>query len=571
MPSDVDAFVGDAEAGAYERLVDHLLASPHFGEKWARQWLDLARYADSDGYEQDWLRKYAYNYRDWVIRAINSDLPLDRFTIEQIAGDLLPKTTREEKIATGFHCQTVLNREPGTDAEEFRCKEVVDRVNTTATTWLGLTVGCAECHAHKHDPISQKEYYQLYALFNNSDAVDIPFETEEELAAIRQSLTQWNQKSNELARAIVAAGQQASPELHRQLETHIQNKPVLPRPNKLSVLVEHQKDDRRATYVHIRGDFLQKGARVEPGALRSLHPFKPRKQPADRLDFAYWLIDRKNPLTARVMVNQIWAQFFGRGLVSTMDDFGTHGSRPTHPELLDWLAVELQKQGWSRKEIIRLIVTSATYRQSSNLREELMEKDPENNLLARQNRFRLSAEEIRDSQLACSGLLEFRIGGPSFRPPVPADVAAVAFGFDGPKQKWDPDPPRDQDRRSLYILLQRTLPDPMLTTFDAPDALVSCARRERSNNPLQALTLLNQSLFFECSRALAAPHETCVSAREQIRRMFTRCLARPPTAEEEDRLIDFYQQHRNSEKANAAALTLVARALLNLDEFIVRE
>jgi hypothetical protein len=587
---EVERFVHDTHPQAYEHLVDRLLGSPHFGEKWAQHWLDLARYADSDGYEQDWFRKYAYNYRDWVIEAINSDLPLDQFTIHQIAGDLLLNATRSQKLATAFHCQTPLNREPGSDAEEFRRKEVVDRVNTTASAFLGLTVACAECHSHPHDSISQKEYYQLYAFFNNTDVVDVSFHTDDELAEIRSRWVAWREKSNYLTKSVRDAAT-TSAEARRQLALHLDNIPSLPRANKLTILTERE-DTRRETHIHVRGDFLRKGNRVKPGTLRALHPLKARNDPPDRLDLARWITAPENPLTARVLVNQIWGHLFERGLVSSIDDFGTHGAKPSHPELLDWLAVELRKRGWSRKEMIRLIVTSATYRQSSNVRPELAVTDPENVLLARQDRFRLTAEEIRDAQLAVSGLLQHRIGGASFRPPVPTDVAAVAFGFDGPKQKWDPDPPADQHGRSLYIVRHRTLLEPMLAIFDAPDSLVSCARRERSNSPQQALVGLNHPLFHECSCALGKQMaNACGSATEKIRTGFKHCLAREPTADELTRLHDFYQRQMEllredgtraaaivgdscapiRDMCEAGALTLVARVLLNLEEFIVRE
>jgi hypothetical protein len=518
---EVQAFANDSRPRAYERLVDRLLASPHFGEHWARHWLDLARYADSDGYEKDGVRPYAYLYRDWVIRAINADMPFNEFTIEQIAGDLLSDATLEQQKATGFHRQTLTNKEGGVDQEEFRCRATVDRVNTTAAIWLGLTVGCAECHNHKYDPISQREYYQFYAFFNNTSEAEAP-----------------------------------TPDID----------PQAPKTNniiKASVLVA----TNRATRIHTRGDFLRPGDPVEPGTLRVLHPLRARCDTPDRLDLAHWLVDPQNPLTSRVVVNRIWKDLFGRGLVGSVADFGTRGEQPSNPELLDWLALEFQRLGWSRKALIRLIVTSATYRQSSEYREELANHDPQNILLARQNRLRLSAEAVRDAHLAASGLLTRTIGGPSVRPPLPADIAAIGYAN---SIRWKQSQGAAQHRRGLYIFFQRTVPYPMLMTFDAPDSNNTCPQRERSNTPLQALTLLNDQVFFECGKNLAKQLD-CDSQPpvQRIRHAFQRCLAREPFPEELSRLEKLYA--RAAEDNPSQALLAVCRTLMNLDEFITRE
>lgn len=518
---EVEIFLNDLQPNAYDRLVDRLLASPSFGEHWARHWLDLARYADSDGYEKDGVRPYAYLYRDWVIRAINADKPFDEFTIEQIAGDLLPDATLEQQKATGFHRQTLTNKEGGVDQEEFRCRATVDRVNTSAAIWLGLTVGCAECHNHKYDPITQREYFQLYAFFNNTSEVEAPTPDIDPQAS----------KTNNIIKA--------------------------------SVLVA----TNRATHIHTRGDFLRPGDPVEPGTLRVLHPLRTRCDTPDRLDLAHWLVDPQNPLTSRVAVNQIWKHLFGRGLVSTVADFGTRGETPSHPELLDWLALEFQRFGWSRKTLIRLIVTSAAYRQSSEYREELANRDPQNILLARQNRLRLSAEAVRDAHLAASGLLTRTIGGPSVRPPLPADIAAIGYAN---SIRWKQSQGPDQYRRGLYIFFQRTVPYPMLMTFDAPDSNNTCPQRERSNTPLQALTLLNDQVFFECAKNLGKQLD-CGSLKpaQRIRDAFHRCLAREPYPEELSRLEKLYA--RAAEVNPSEALVAVCRTLMNLDEFITRE
>ena len=803
-PAEVEAFVHDRESGAYGRLVDRLLASPHFGEQWARHWLDLARYADTDGYEKDFYRPHAWRWRNWVIESINQDQPFDEFTRDQIAGDLLPNATVDQRVATGFHRNSLLNREGGVDIEEDRCKIVVDRVNTIGATWLGLTVGCAECHSHKYDPITQREYYQLYAFFNSTDdrdihaplpselkgstraeldldrakqayvatpnpaveawaakvaalpdiwltpaqedyelptfgannganlyhqedgsflvtgmvegkchyimmlntklkgitgirvepmtdemlprlgpgwapngnfvltevnvesaslkdlnnlkrhsiekaeadysqpgfpieatidgdvekggwAIDIPnlamhgldrcavFTLKDDLgyadAAMRLkvSLVQNEGRSHTLGRVRVSyttalrsqlAGQAVpqrirdiakTPGDRRTLDEKVTLKryyqatfetnstellaissqlaasPGVKGEIQAQTLVERTAP--RQTYIHVRGDFLNKGAEVQPGTPAVLHPLRSRGIRSDRLDLANWLVDPDNPLTARVTVNQIWANLFGAGLVATVADFGAQGDKPTHPELLDWLASEFIRRGWSRKELIKLIVMSSTYRQSSNLREELLERDALNKLLARQNRFRLNAENARDQLLAAGGMLDAAMGGPS----VPATT----------------------NRRGVYLQFKRSFPDYTLTTFDAPSTTLSCPKRERSNTPLQALTLLNDAVFMQCARSLAgrvsidSPHQT----EAQIRLAFRLCVARTPTEGEMADLEDLYRRVRalydqsqdlalnvsgqtmpgGMTPPEGAAMTVVARSILNLDEVITRE
>lgn len=653
----VRMFVDDPRPDAYEHLVDELLASPHFGERWGRHWLDLARYADSDGYEKDSVRPYAYIYRDWVIDAINRDLPFDEFTIEQLAGDLLPGAQDDQKIATGFHRNTLTNKEGGVDQEEFRTKATVDRTSTTGTVWLGLTVGCAECHDHKYDPISQRDFFQLYAFFNDASEFDLPAPTPEEQAQYETKNAAWTDTHSKLKRRLdrhlesqlpVALKQweqdallsdefqvipddvleilwrpaaartveqaavvrkyfrsQVDPvarDLDRKIANHAKSEPK-PSPRKAPTL----RAQPRETRIHIRGDFLRPGDRVEPGTPSVLTPIQSVRraepmpeqsthsaaEPArlDRLDLARWLVDPSNPLTSRVTVNRIWSRLFGRGIVATPDDFGTRGDPPSHPDLLDWLAAEFPRLGWSRKALVKLILTSSTYRQASNHRHDLAERDPNNLLLARQNRFRLEAEIIRDSFLHAANLLNPEIGGPSIRPPLPADIAALGYAN---SIKWKPDEGADRYRRGLYILFQRTVPYPMLTTFDAPDSNVTCTRRERSNTPLQALTLLNDPVFFECAQALGrrlAESEMTPGAlaaenpNQSLRRAFEICLSRAPTSEELSRLEQLYRDQLRLAQANpenaaqiaghaspeTAALVLVARTILNLDEFFTRE
>jgi hypothetical protein len=794
-PGAVQAFITDPRGDAYERLVDTLLASPHFGERWGRHWLDLARYADSGGYLNDTLRPYAYLYRDWVIDAINRDQPFDRFTIEQLAGDLLPNATLEQKIATGFHRNSLKNDEAGADLELDRCKAAVDRTATTGAVWLGLTVGCAECHTHKYDQISHREFYQLYAFFNSTAERDVPAPRPEELAGYNGKLQAWKEagaklespfeayvasivdttvpewersvqlpaarwtvikpeeitvatedlehaltanedhsispdpkdplrsrfivkatvelkgvtgfrvealadpgknvgrsragdfalgefsvmakpadgeqrklefaaaradfaaKSGtadkaldgdnttgwsvggqtdrshvilfelkapqdfpagtvlyfelehrtvglmnrfrlaattaalplepspmpdailaildtpaaqrnadgklELARYFARHADEAGKKLFTPILAHAGKKPDFPKTIAPTLAINERK-----THVHIRGDYQQPGDAVEPGTLAVLPPLQARGKKPDRLDLARWLVDPANPLPARVTVNHIWKNLFGRGLVASVDNFGAQGDRPSHPELLDYLATEFVRLGWSRKQLIRQIVTSATYRQASTARNDLVERDPLNILLARQSRHRLEAEVVRDVFLAHSGLLNRAIGGPSIYPPLPAYITAF-----GRNKTWPATTGPDQFRRGMYIHLRRNVPYPMLLTFDASDTSVTCTQRERSNSPLQALTLLNDPVFFECSEKLGQT----LAARpgdptEQLRHGFEQCMSRPPKPAELQALRALYDDQLTLTSGNTqAAMVNTARVIMNLDEFITRE
>jgi len=615
-PHQAREFAGDPSPDAYEQLVDELLASPHFGERWGRHWLDLARYADSSGYQVDRPRPSAWLFRDWVIDSFNADQPFDQFTIEQLAGDLMPGATLAQKSAAGFHRLTLSNHEEGVDGEEFRCKSKADRVNTTATVWLGLTVACAECHNHKYDPISQREYYQLYAFFNNADEVDLPAPQPEDQARLENRCKEWEAEQARLKSAIAEAGktnQVNASQLRKQLARHRRE-----RPSGVTTAHTFQESTNAAVAnVHVRGDFLRRGEQVHGATPAVLHRFSPRAASPDRLDLARWIVDPSNPLTARVAANNVWQHLFGRGLVSTPNDFGTRGDRPSHPELLDWLACEFMaptapveslnclivrsgkdsvlngttiqrfndstiqpfnastNHAWSRKALIRLIVTSATYRQSSHVRREIAERDPLNLLLARQNRLRVESEILRDLYLAISGLLNDEIGGPSFRPVMPEETRklGIAGAF-----SWDNSTGPELYRRGLYVFAQRTVPYPTSMTFDQANSSESCPQRERSTTPLQALTLLNHGLFVECGRALAARIAALPgqSAREKIEAGFELCLERAPSREELDRLERLYQETAAApaakpEEARSAAFLHIAQVLLNLDEFMTRE
>ncbi|HZV05517.1 MAG TPA: PSD1 and planctomycete cytochrome C domain-containing protein [Gemmataceae bacterium] len=828
MPDETQAFVNDTSADAYEKLVDRLLASPHYGERWARRWLDLARYADTNGYEKDRPRSI-WPYRDWVINAINADMPFDQFTIEQLAGDLLPGATDDQRIATGFHRNTMLNEEGGIDPLEYRFYAVVDRIATTGTTWLGLTIGCAQCHTHKFDPIPQREYYKFLAFLNNADEPTLPVrrtdirrqrqEIEKKIADLVADLPnrfpveterrdagstgltigerrrvhlerryrEWQQQ--EAARtarwivlhpsrakanlphltilednSIFASGDQsksdtfdlsfqadlrgitairlevlpddrlpgggpgrvyyegpfgdfflsefrvfgggkktamtkaahsfasggntadkaidgdpqtgwsinggqgrahtavftlaspladasdlriqmlceryysaglgrfrisvttdARPAIARDIPCEVEDILLIPEPKRTTeqkqrlfrqflmmapelakereeierlrkqlpaypttfVMAERPTENPRPTFVHNRGEFLQPKERVDPDVFSVLPPL-PKDAPRNRLDLARWLVSPENPLTERVTMNRQWAAFFGRGIVPTLQDFGYQGERPSHPELLDWLAVELVKQGWSIKKMHKLIVMSATYRQSSRVTPELLAKDANNTLLARGPRVRLEAEQVRDSVLRSSGLLSEKIGGPSVFPPQPPGVTTEgAYG----QLQWKVSQGHDRYRRGLYTFSKRTAPFAMSTTFDAPSGEVCVARREVSNTPLQALTLLNDPAFTEAAQALGrmmAAREGSVV--ERVDYLFRRCLTRRPSREEVNRLVNFFetQKQRCERKEldaakiagagdagsilnDRAAWTALARTLFNLDEAIVKD
>ncbi len=400
----------------YEQWVGQLMNSPHFGEKWARHWLDGARYADSNGYSIDAPRQI-WKYRDWVINAMNRDMPFDQFTIEQIAGDMLPNATPDQKIATGFHRNTQINQEGGIDKEQFRIESIFDRVATTSTVFLGLTVSCSQCHDHKFDPILQKEYYQLFAFLNNADepTLNIPSVEDE------KKLAEHKEKVKKLEAEIAGFPKDTTDKAElkkKQAELAKVKKAV---PAVTSTLVMQELKQPRETFLFIKGDFTRHGDRVYPGTPHVLHPLEKKETP-NRLDLAQWLVDKRNPLIARVTVNRIWQVYFGHGLVETDNDFGTQGTEPVNQALLDWLATEFMDHGWSMKHIHQLIATSATYRQSSKIRRDLDIIDPTNKLLARQNRLRLEAELVRDSILSASGVLTEKIGGPSVFPPQPDGV-----------------------------------------------------------------------------------------------------------------------------------------------------
>ncbi len=592
-PAELDAFAQarakDPEA-AYAAAIDRLLASSAYGERWGRWWLDQARYADSYGYSIDAPRSI-WKYRDWVVGSLNADLPFDRFTVEQLAGDLLPDAGEAQRIATGFHRNTPINQEGGIDVEQFRIDSVFDRVGTTGTVWLGLTVGCAQCHDHKFDPITQKEFYRMFAFFNNQKEptmkVSDPSRDEAKLAAAFRdadqalsafldqrapALQQWETgltkattaklsdpvkaalrkpaaQRNATERALLfAASPGATDKTFKALQKKAKDVADL-RDGGPTTLVLKELAKTRKTHLLTAGDFTRPAEEVTPGVLSVLHAFKPDQGAVNRLDLARWIASKENPLTARVIANRVWQAYFGRGIVETDNDFGSQGTPPSHPELLDWLAVEFVEQGWSLKSLHRTIVHTRAYRRDSANRADLIEKDPDNRLLARQTRLRLDAELVRDSALVASGILTHKVGGPPVYPPIPDGVMSLGQV----KRVWNTSKGADRTRRGLYTFTYRVTPPPAFAVFDAPDGLSTCTRRNRSNTPLQALTLLNDPAYFEAAQALAK-----VIEKEGLATAFRRCTSRAPEAAE---LAVLSPLDRLS----------AARALLNLDETITRD
>jgi hypothetical protein len=815
---EVDDFVADKSPDAYDKLVERLIASPHYGERWGRRWLDVARYADSNGYEKD-LTRSIWPYRDYVINAFNRDLPFNEFAIEQLAGDMLPNATLDQKVATGFFRNSMLNEEGGVDPEQFRNEAIIDRMDTLGKSFLGLTVNCCQCHNHKYDPIAQKEYYQLFAFLNNDDEPEMEVPSKEQqqqrdaikkkIAAIDDELIAknsdlpekmetWEKQMRDIAgdwevldpekyygavgtkftklkdKSLLATA--SSPPISEYtitVRTHLTNitgfrlealrDPNLPsfgpgrapngnfvvsefrvdaapasdvsKTNRVALqhatadfsqtgfpveaaldtsgtnkvgwavedlpgrrnadrravfetkqplgfdggtqitftirqsqggqhcigrlrlsattrkgplfadplsasarqilsipkenrtkeqqrelfsfyrrgvprfadankrideeqakwpiapktLVLMAKEDPRETHIFKRGDWQKPQELVTPDVPAILHPF-PKNEPRNRLGLAHWLVDRKNPTLARVIVNRMWQEYFGRGLVPTSEDFGTQGEKPSHPELLDWLATEFMDSGWSMKHMHRLIVSSATYRQSSVVTPQLWEHDQYNRLLARGPRVRVESEIVRDIALSAAGLLDEKIGGPSVYPPIPDGVLSLGYGS---AMKWEVS---GRYRRAMYTFWKRTVPYPSMSVFDSPTGEQSCPRRLRSNTPLQALTTLNDPVFFDAAQAMAMRvwKEGGKTDKARADYAFRLCTGRKPSAGEEQNVLDLLHDQANYfedrtttavEVASpdpkrppkdvnlhkVAAWTMVSRVLLNLDETITKE
>lgn len=613
-PERVDVF---CDSGDYEGLVDDLLVDPAFGERWTALWLDLARYADSKGYEADRARSI-WRYRDWLIEAFNADMPFDQFTIEQLAGDLLPDPTNDQLIATAFNRNTMTNEEGGTDDEEHRLAQVIDRVSTTWEVFQGTTMACVQCHGHPYDPFVQEDFYRSLAIFNNTADWDQPSEEpvlmefepvhaergamlRDELVSVEQELAAFvstdsmvairrtwemqlddpavngkllNTSKNEVLRIAAIAPEDRSPHQetfirNRFADAHQSTSALRERrgeirhainelnPIRTPIMQELPPDEVRVTRVFERGSFLSPLDSVTPGVPAV---FDQGDDTMDRLAFAKWLVSEENPLTARVTVNRFWEQLFGKGIVESTDDFGTVGIPPSHPELLDWLAVHFRDDlAWSIKGLLKTIVMSGTYRQDSSPTAEKLEIDPDNRLLSRGPRFRLSAEQLRDQALAVAGLLSDKQGGPSVMPPQPDGIWRNPYNG----QQWVTAEGENRHRRAIYTYWRRTGPYPSMVTFDAPSREVCVSRRVRTNTPLQALVTLNDPAFWEAAEALAERMEAASDdPGQQIEAGYRYAFGRAPSSETHTVLSDL---------ARETTLPMAANAILNLDAFLTKE
>ena len=641
---EVEAFLADQSPDAYERLVDRLLASPRYGERMVLEWLDAARYADSNGYQTDGTRAM-WPWRDWVVRAMNANMPFDQFTVEQLAGDLLPNATLDQKIATGFNRNHMLNGEGGAIAEESRVEYVVNRVDTTATVWLGLTMGCARCHDHKYDPVTQREFYQLYAFFNTisesggvdrrsataAPTLELPTEQQtqriaelqarvkeleqqlkdknEQLAALQpewEKTVDANKLETELQEILKLDAAARSAEQAKKLKEYylgqdsqrqdLQKQVDAAKKSitdaKNSVLITMVMDEQpqpRDTFILIRGEYDKHGEKVTRGTPATLPPL-PKSEKVNRLDLARWLVDPSHPLTSRVTVNRQWQQFFGTGLVKTVEDFGVQSELPSHPALLDWLAVEFQRD-WDVKRLQRTLLTSGTYQQASRATPDLIDHDPENRLLARAPRLRHSSLVLRDQALAASGLLVEQLGGPPVKPYQPAGIWED-FSFD--KIKYTQDHGAKLYRRSLYVFWRRSVGP--TTMFDTATRQVCQVRVPRTNTPLHSLVLLNDPAYVEAARVLGerAIREGGSTPQERITFMFLALTSRKPNEREAALLqkslervqrqfasdrpaaeklvtVGEYPRDASIDVVEHASYAALANMLLNLDEVLNKE
>ncbi len=532
-------FLGDASAKSYEKIVDELLAQPQYGEKMAAYWMDVARYADSHGYQDDGLRTM-WPWRDWVIHAFNENYPYDQFVTWQLAGDLLPNATKEQVLATGFNRNHKITQEGGVIQEEYRIEYVTDRTNTFGKAFLALTFECAHCHDHKYDPISQKDYYSTFAFFNQ-----VP--------------------EKGLVGDITLASLADPPKIKftsqeiRDLYTFINKKDTA------AVEVMVMRDSaRRPTHILKRGAYDAPGDRVSIDVPSAILPFDSTKYGTNRLGLANWLFDKKNPLTARVFVNRMWQEYFGRGLVKSSGDFGMQGDMPTHPELLDWFALDFMNNGWNIKRLVKQLVTSSTYRQSSVIDKEKMAVDPENILLARGPRVRLSAEAVRDLALASSGLLIKEIGGPSMKVYQPKGIWESATSGRGVLARYVQDHGNDLYRRGLYSFIKRTVPPPGMLMFDASNRDQCEVKRMRTNTPLQALQLLNDPTVLEASRVFAQRlMGESSTPEEKIAKAFRSIICRDSKSEELNLLIRYFEE----EKVKFGQSPAKAKQLLTAGEY----
>lgn len=517
--TEMDEFAADDPEAAYEKAVDRLLASPHYGEKMALYWLDVARYSDSYGYQDDNIRTQ-WPYRDWVIHAFNKNMPYDQFVTWQLAGDLLPKANKEQILATAFLRNHKYTEEGGVIPEEYRVEYALDKVKTYTKGLLALTVECAQCHDHKYDPVSQKDYYQVFGFFNTSKEAGFEGDVSVSKPAKTPILTLSEKEIKEMLTFI------------NQRDT-----------GSVTVSVMEEADTVRTTYILNRGAYDQPTDLVKPGALAAVLPFDTTRYQRNRLGLAEWTVTKENPLTARVFVNQIWQEFFGAGLVKTTGDFGMQGNLPTHPELLDWLAVDFMEHGWDIKRLVKQILLSATYRQSSEVKEKHLEIDPENLYLARSPRLRFKAELIRDMVLATSNLLVKDIGGPSVKPYQPKGLWEVASSGRGELKTYEQDQDSALYRRGMYTFIKLTLPPPSMIMFDASNRDQCEVKRTTTNTPLQALIMMNDPTVLEASRVFAQQLQAENKGVEtNLSKAFRSIICRKATQKEIDILKEYYAE-----------------------------
>lgn len=566
----MDSFLADKSQDAYEKIVNRLLNSPAYGEKMALYWLDIARFADSHGYQDDSYRSQ-WPWRDWVIYSFNKNMPYDQFVTMQLAGDLMPNASKEQILATGFNRNHKITEEGGVVDEEYRVQYVIDRTNTFSKALIGVTMECAQCHDHKYDPFSQKDYFKLYAFFNNVREVGLESDVG---GPETYAKTPFIEISNDEVKKIL--------KFINKRDT-----------NRLIVSVMGEKDTLRKTYILKRGAYDAPDQEVEPGTPASILDFD-KNYPQNRLGLSKWLFDKRNPLTARVFVNQIWQEIFGRGLVKTAGDMGMQGELPSHPELLDWLAVDFMDHGWNIKRLIKQIVSSATYRQSAVISSDKLKSDPENIFLSRAPRYRIKAELIRDIVLSSSGLLVKTIGGPSVKPYQPQGLWENATSGRGILRTYKQDHGEDLYRRGMYTFIKRTVPPPVMGVFDASNRDQCEVSRLKTNTPLQALIMMNDPAVLEASRVLATRLDTePAQINEKLIKAFRLIVCRKPSEKEIRLLTEYYKDQLNifsrqkiraekllavgeapfpdkMDKIRVAAMMQVVTALYNLEETITK-
>jgi hypothetical protein len=564
------AYMGDNSPNAYEKALDKLLATPQYGEKMALYWLDVARYADSYGYQDDNIRTQ-WAWRDWVIHAFNKNMPYDTFITWQLAGDLVPDSSKESILATAFLRNHKYTEEGGIINEEYRIEYNLDKTKTYSKGILGMTAECAQCHDHKYDPISQKDYYQLFAFFNNSKEVGFEGDVSQSQPAKTPKLKLSEKEIKEILSFI------------NKRDT-----------GSMTVSVMGELDTPRTTYILNRGAYDKPTTPVKATALQAIMPYDTVKLPRNRLGLAQWTVDKNNPLTARVFVNQIWQEFFGNGLVKTTGDFGMQGNLPTHPELLDWLAVDFMDNNWDIKRLVKQILLSATYRQSAKVTDKHLAIDPENAYLSRYTRTRVKAEFVRDIVLGSSGLLVKDIGGPSVKPYQPKGLWEKATSGRGVLAKYELDEGDALYRRGMYTFIKLTVPPPSMVLFDASNRDQCEVKRSKTNTPLQALIMLNDPSVLEASRAFAQRLLTEQTGMEdKIDKAFRTIICRKPSNKEKTILTDYFNEqlvlfknnkldagktlaigaspiNKQVDLAMSAALMKVVSTIYNMDEAITK-